>query len=90
MAEDMILDFSKRSNMAVMILRFVALARCTSSLSNLAMIFHLVDMIRYFNVIGSDPEGRLGEAPKPELREHGRISGACFDAALGIIPELKV
>ncbi|RWW57417.1 hypothetical protein BHE74_00035798, partial [Ensete ventricosum] len=45
---------------------------------------------RYFNVIGSDPEGRLGEAPRPELREHGRISGACFDAALGIIPGLKV
>ncbi|KAL6347390.1 hypothetical protein AAG906_018543 [Vitis piasezkii] len=44
----------------------------------------------YFNVIGSDPEGRLGEAPRPELREHGRISGACFDAALGIIPGLKV
>ncbi|XP_042400906.1 putative UDP-arabinose 4-epimerase 2 [Zingiber officinale] len=36
MAEDIILDFSKRSDMAVMILR-------------------------YFNVIGSDPEGRLGE-----------------------------
>ncbi|KAL5198971.1 hypothetical protein ABZP36_002483 [Zizania latifolia] len=34
--------------------------------------------------------GRLGEAPRPELREHGRISGACFDAALGIIPGLKV
>jgi hypothetical protein len=41
-------------------------------------------------VIGSDPEGRLGEAPRPELREHGRISGACFDAASGIIPGLKV
>ncbi|XP_073008773.1 probable UDP-arabinose 4-epimerase 3 isoform X1 [Typha latifolia] len=65
MAEDIILDFSKRSDMAVMILR-------------------------YFNVIGSDPEGRLGEAPRPELREHGRISGACFDAALGIISGLKV
>ncbi|XP_020109799.1 probable UDP-arabinose 4-epimerase 3 isoform X2 [Ananas comosus] len=65
MAEDIILDFSKRSDMAVMILR-------------------------YFNVIGSDPEGRLGEAPRPELREHGRISGACFDAALGVIPGLKV
>uniref|UniRef100_A0A0E0LGZ9 NAD-dependent epimerase/dehydratase domain-containing protein n=1 Tax=Oryza punctata TaxID=4537 RepID=A0A0E0LGZ9_ORYPU len=49
-----------------------------------------VMILRYFNVIGSDPEGRLGEAPKPELREHGRISGACFDAALGIIPGLKV
>ncbi|KAL5577835.1 hypothetical protein UlMin_019534 [Ulmus minor] len=65
MAEDIILDFSKNSDMAVMILR-------------------------YFNVIGSDPEGRLGEAPRPELREHGRISGACFDAARGIVPGLKV
>ncbi|XP_047958605.1 UDP-arabinose 4-epimerase 1-like isoform X1 [Salvia hispanica] len=65
MAEDIILDFHKNSEMAVMILR-------------------------YFNVIGSDPEGRLGEAPRPELREHGRISGACFDAARGIIPGLKV
>ncbi|CAA7394100.1 unnamed protein product [Spirodela intermedia] len=65
MAEDMIIDYSKKPGMAVMILR-------------------------YFNVIGSDPEGRLGEAPRPELREHGRISGACFDAALGIIPGLKV
>ncbi|KAL1560893.1 UDP-arabinose 4-epimerase 1 [Salvia divinorum] len=65
MAEDMILDYSKTSDMAVMILR-------------------------YFNVIGSDPEGRLGEAPRPELREQGRISGACFDAARGIIPGLKI
>ncbi|XP_057520022.1 probable UDP-arabinose 4-epimerase 3 isoform X2 [Amaranthus tricolor] len=47
-------------------------------------------ILRYFNVIGSDPDGRLGEAPRPELREHGRISGACFDAAHGIIPGLKV
>jgi hypothetical protein len=45
---------------------------------------------RYFNVIGSDPDGRLGEAPRPELREHGRISGACFDAARGIVAGLKV
>ncbi|KAI8524633.1 hypothetical protein RHMOL_Rhmol13G0163800 [Rhododendron molle] len=65
MSEDIILDFHKNSDMAVMILR-------------------------YFNVIGSDPEGRLGEAPRPELREHGRISGACFDAARGITPGLKV
>ncbi|KAF5193508.1 Udp-glucose 4-epimerase [Thalictrum thalictroides] len=65
MAEDIILDFSRNSDMAVMILR-------------------------YFNVIGSDPEGRLGEAPRPELREHGRISGACFDAAAGTISGLKV
>ncbi|KAK8942176.1 putative UDP-arabinose 4-epimerase 3 [Platanthera guangdongensis] len=65
MAEDIILDFAKTTDLAVMILR-------------------------YFNVIGSDPEGRLGEAPRPELREQGRISGACFDAARGIIPGLKV
>ncbi|KAK4781858.1 hypothetical protein SAY86_015960 [Trapa natans] len=65
MSEDIIRDFSKNSDMAVMILR-------------------------YFNVIGSDPAGKLGEAPRPELREHGRISGACFDAARGIISGLKV
>ncbi|KAK4488066.1 hypothetical protein RD792_003808 [Penstemon davidsonii] len=65
MAEDIILDFSKTSDMAIMILR-------------------------YFNVIGSDPDGRLGESPRPELREQGRISGACFDAARGIIPGLKI
>lgn len=49
-----------------------------------------VIILRYFNVIGSDPEGRLGEAPRPELRDHGRISGACFDAARGIVPGLMV
>ncbi|KAH6837399.1 Rossmann-fold superfamily protein, partial [Perilla frutescens var. hirtella] len=64
MAEDIIMDYSKTSDIAVMVLR-------------------------YFNVIGSDPEGRLGEAPRPELREQGRISGACFDAARGIIQGLK-
>lgn len=49
-----------------------------------------VTILRYFNVIGSDPGGRLGEAPRPELRNHGRISGACFDAAMGIIPGLQI
>ncbi|KOM30871.1 hypothetical protein LR48_Vigan01g042600 [Vigna angularis] len=43
-----------------------------------------VMILRYFNVIGSDPEGRLGEAPRPEFREHGRIS------ARGITTGLKV
>jgi hypothetical protein len=33
---------------------------------------------------------RLGEASRPELRDHGRISGACFDAAHGITDYLKV
>ncbi|KAI7979105.1 UDP-arabinose 4-epimerase 1 [Camellia lanceoleosa] len=45
MAEDIILDFHKNSDMAIMILR-------------------------YFNVIGSDPEGRLGSS-QTELRVHG-------------------
>lgn len=53
-------------------------------------ISFLWETTRYFNVIGSDPNGNLGEAPRPELREQGRISGACFDAARGIIPGLKV
>nr|XP_034893851.1 probable UDP-arabinose 4-epimerase 3 isoform X1 [Populus alba] len=77
MAEDIIIDFSKTTDMAVMILS-------QHSDQNNAHVY------RYFNVIGSDPEGRLGEAPQPELRVHGRISGACFDAARGIIPGLKV
>lgn len=47
-------------------------------------------ILRYFNVFGSDPQGRLGEAPRAELRHHGRISGACFDAALGFIDHLTI
>lgn len=47
-------------------------------------------LLRYFNVYGSDPSGRLGEYPRPELREHARISGACLDAALGLIPSIKI
>ncbi|KAI5652260.1 hypothetical protein M9H77_29447 [Catharanthus roseus] len=81
MAEDIILDFSKTSDMAVMVLS-------GSSISMSSIDPNII--FRYFNVIGSDPEGRLGEAPRPELREQGRISGACFDAARGIIPGLKV
>lgn len=49
-----------------------------------------VMILRYFNVIGSDPKGRLGEAPRPELRKHARISGACFDAATGVIAGIQV
>ena len=47
-------------------------------------------ILRYFNVIGSDPLGRLGEYPRPELRKLGRLSGACFDAALGQIDKLVI
>lgn len=49
-----------------------------------------VTILRYFNVIGSDPLGRLGEMPRPQLRRHGRITGACFDAALGNIEGLRI
>ncbi|KAL2651154.1 hypothetical protein R1flu_019282 [Riccia fluitans] len=49
-----------------------------------------VMILRYFNVIGSDPQLRLGEAPRPELRVHGRISGACFDAARGFRNGLEI
>ena len=49
-----------------------------------------VAILRYFNVFGADPEGRLGELPRPELRSQGRISTACYDAALGLSPELAI
>lgn len=109
MAEDIILDFSKNTDMAVMILRYVCfffwpsgmyvLSKnwkrnsyffCFTVKSPIIVYVWWQKICRYFNVIGSDPDGRLGEAPRPELREHGRISGACFDAARGIMSGLKV
>lgn len=48
-------------------------------------------ILRYFNVIGSDPYLRLGEAPQPELaRRFGRISFACFEAARGLREGLSI
>ena len=47
-------------------------------------------ILRYFNVFGSDPEGRIGELPRPELRKHDRISGACFDVALRRMNRLTI
>lgn len=47
-------------------------------------------VLRYFNVFGADPEGRLGELPRAELRSQGRISSACYDAALGLRDELTI
>eukprot|EP00899_Mesostigma_viride_P003841 jgi/Mesvir1/13458/Mv16517-RA.1 len=41
-------------------------------------------ILRYFNVVGSDPEGRIGEAPASEAsKKYARITGACFAAATG-------
>lgn len=47
-------------------------------------------ILRYFNVYGSDPRGRLGEYPRRELARYGRITGACMDVALGLVPRLTV
>lgn len=47
-------------------------------------------ILRYFNVFGSDPAGKIGELPRAELRRHGRISGACFDAAMKNVDKLTV
>lgn len=47
-------------------------------------------ILRYFNVLGSDPDGKIGELPRSELRSHGRISGACFDAAMGNTDRLTI
>ena len=47
-------------------------------------------ILRYFNVIGSDPEYKIGELPRAGLRQHGRILGACFDAALKNTDKLTI
>jgi UDP-arabinose 4-epimerase len=48
-------------------------------------------ILRYFNVIGADPKGRIGEFPTAEIAvKHGRISGACFSAALGKLDSLSI
>jgi UDP-arabinose 4-epimerase len=47
-------------------------------------------IFRYFNVYGSDPHALLGEWPRPELRMHSRISGACLDAAMHDIEALTI
>lgn len=49
-----------------------------------------VAILRYFNVYGADPSGRLGELPRAELRSQGRISTACYDAALGLSASLTI
>eukprot|EP00911_Craspedida_sp_UC1_P001756 UC1_evm1s1339 len=40
-----------------------------------------IGILRYFNVIGADPRGRVGEVPRRALARYGRISAACFKAA---------
>jgi UDP-arabinose 4-epimerase len=40
-------------------------------------------VLRYFNVVGADPKGRVGEIPKAKDRAYERISTACFEAMTG-------
>lgn len=48
-------------------------------------------ILRYFNVIGSDPQGRVGEIPKIDGNSPDtRISNALFDAASGRIDKFRV
>lgn len=50
-----------------------------------------VRIMRYFNVIGADPEGRLGEIPSVRGDDRdSRISNALFDAASKRIAHFKV
>mmetsp|Transcript_15936 Transcript_15936/g.31247 ORF Transcript_15936/g.31247 Transcript_15936/m.31247 type:complete len:202 (-) Transcript_15936:174-779(-) len=39
-------------------------------------------LLRYFNVVGADPQGRYGAVPNPKFRRWGRIVDACFEAAV--------
>jgi UDP-arabinose 4-epimerase len=48
-------------------------------------------ILRYFNVIGADPTGIVGEVPVgPMAKKFGRISSACFDVALGLRETLSI
>ena len=50
-----------------------------------------VGILRYFNVYGCDPDGYLGEWPRPLLqKQHGRVTNACLDAAAGTIPKMGI
>lgn len=40
--------------------------------------------LRYFNVIGADPGGRLGENVHPSVKNFGRLWTACVRTALGL------
>eukprot|EP00040_Diaphanoeca_grandis_P022212 m.118886 g.118886 ORF g.118886 m.118886 type:complete len:432 (-) comp28707_c0_seq1:151-1446(-) len=48
-------------------------------------------ILRYFNVIGSDPQGRIGESQHSEhAKLYPRISTACFEAAMGRRDQLEI
>jgi UDP-arabinose 4-epimerase len=47
-------------------------------------------ILRYFNVIGADSKGRLGENPRPEDISYARLWSSCLAAIEGRIPCLQV
>ena len=47
-------------------------------------------ILRYFNVIGSDPQGRIGEAPRPELRSMVIHASARSDSDLQHEVDLRI
>lgn len=49
-----------------------------------------VAILRYFNVIGSDPGGRIGPVDRPFLRRYSRIVDVALDAAMGIVKEVQM
>lgn len=49
-----------------------------------------VAMLRYFNVIGADPQTRVGPVLRPELRRYSRVSDACLDAAEGLSSGMEI
>ena len=49
-----------------------------------------VGILRYFNVVGADARGRLGEFPRNTRPDDSRISSACFDAAFGRRPHIEI
>ena len=49
-----------------------------------------VAILRYFNVIGSDAEGRIGPVDRPFLRRYSRIVDVALDAAMGTVDKVKM
>lgn len=54
------------------------------------VILIMFGWVRYFNVIGFDFKGCLGEVLWLEFWVYGWILGVCFDVVMGVILELKV
>lgn len=47
-------------------------------------------ILRYFNVVGADSKGRLGENPRPDLDKYGRLWTACMNVVFGRDPCINI